>query len=165
MADEICGADNRDGDPCGLPAGWGTDHPGEGRCKHHGGNAGRPIKHGRYSTQKTNLQEKLDQYRTEDDPSDLWEELALLRALLQDHLDGPDLDAGIVVTLVKEIRKTLDTINKIMSRTALTSAEVEYLQAAVADVIRSYVPDRNRDEALDALRSAVGGDRGDRVPR
>ncbi|WP_103021473.1 hypothetical protein [Salinibacter altiplanensis] len=32
-----CGAENRDGAPCGLPAGWGTDHKGEGRCKHHGG--------------------------------------------------------------------------------------------------------------------------------
>lgn len=37
MTDDICGADNRDGEPCGLPAGWGTDHQGEGRCKHHGG--------------------------------------------------------------------------------------------------------------------------------
>lgn len=37
MTDETCDAQNRDGDPCSLPAGWGTDHPGEGRCKHHGG--------------------------------------------------------------------------------------------------------------------------------
>jgi uncharacterized protein YjcR len=37
MTDDICGASNRDDEPCGLPAGWGTDHPGEGRCKHHGG--------------------------------------------------------------------------------------------------------------------------------
>src|SRR5512144_636258 len=32
-----CGAKRRDGAPCQMPAGQGTDHPGFGRCKHHGG--------------------------------------------------------------------------------------------------------------------------------
>lgn len=37
-----CGRQKRDGsgDECQLPAGWGTDHPGEGACKHHGGAGG-----------------------------------------------------------------------------------------------------------------------------
>lgn len=34
---ETCGAKNQSGDPCGLRAGWGTDHVGEGRCRFHGG--------------------------------------------------------------------------------------------------------------------------------
>lgn len=42
MTDDICGATNRHEEPCQLPAGWGTDHVGEGRCKLHGGNAGAP---------------------------------------------------------------------------------------------------------------------------
>lgn len=44
MTDNVCGRTKRDGsgDSCGLPAGWGTDHPGEGACKLHGGNAGAP---------------------------------------------------------------------------------------------------------------------------
>lgn len=39
MTENICGVEKRDGsgDPCGLPAGWGTDHVGEGPCKLHGG--------------------------------------------------------------------------------------------------------------------------------
>lgn len=57
-----CGAKNRKGNPCGRPAGWGTDHPGSGRCKLHGGLSTGPkseagkkkiaanaIKHGAYS--------------------------------------------------------------------------------------------------------------------
>lgn len=32
-----CDATARDNTPCGLPAGWGTNHVGEGRCKLHGG--------------------------------------------------------------------------------------------------------------------------------
>jgi len=54
-----CGASKRngDGEPCELPAGWGTNHKGEGRCKHHGGASpgGKPgndnaTKHGGYKT-------------------------------------------------------------------------------------------------------------------
>jgi len=37
MTDEYCGATTSDGGECQLPAGWGTDDPGTGRCKHHGG--------------------------------------------------------------------------------------------------------------------------------
>lgn len=41
---DVCGATKRDGtgEPCAQPAGWGTDHVGEGRCKLHGGLAGPP---------------------------------------------------------------------------------------------------------------------------
>lgn len=34
---DICGAKTRNGEPCKRPAGWGTSHTGEGRCKQHGG--------------------------------------------------------------------------------------------------------------------------------
>ena len=34
---KYCGAKTRTGTPCRRPAGWGTDHVGEGRCKLHGG--------------------------------------------------------------------------------------------------------------------------------
>jgi hypothetical protein len=36
--DSHCGGPRKHGaGPCGRPAGWGTDHPGTGRCKLHGG--------------------------------------------------------------------------------------------------------------------------------
>jgi hypothetical protein len=34
--DDICGATNRNGEPCGLSPGWGTEST-SGRCKFHGG--------------------------------------------------------------------------------------------------------------------------------
>lgn len=34
---DVCGATNRNGEPCGLPAGWGTPGSQGGRCKFHGG--------------------------------------------------------------------------------------------------------------------------------
>lgn len=33
----ICGGKKRDGETCKRTAGWATDHPGHGRCKHHTG--------------------------------------------------------------------------------------------------------------------------------
>mgnify|MGYP007099780582 CR=1 FL=1 len=35
--DDICGAANNRGDPCKLPAGWGTPGSSGDRCKFHGG--------------------------------------------------------------------------------------------------------------------------------
>ena len=47
----LCGARKRQprypGETCARPSGWGTEHPGYGRCKLHGG--ATPYKHGRYS--------------------------------------------------------------------------------------------------------------------
>ena len=43
-----CRAKTRAGTPCRRPAGWGTDHPGEGRCKLHGGKSPRGLLHPRY---------------------------------------------------------------------------------------------------------------------
>jgi hypothetical protein len=39
-----CGANKPNGVKCILPAGWGTDHPGRGPCKHHFGNTARVVR-------------------------------------------------------------------------------------------------------------------------
>lgn len=38
-----CGAEKKNGKPCGMDAGWGTDHPGVGACKLHGGSTPNAI--------------------------------------------------------------------------------------------------------------------------
>ena len=40
-----CGGKLRNGKPCGRAAGWGTPHPGVGRCKIHGGSTPSQVKH------------------------------------------------------------------------------------------------------------------------
>lgn len=37
-----CLAQTRAGTPCRRPSGWGTRHPGQGRCKLHGGSSTGP---------------------------------------------------------------------------------------------------------------------------
>lgn len=46
----ICGAKTRKGWPCRRPAGWGTNHPGRGRCKLHGGASPGALVTGEYET-------------------------------------------------------------------------------------------------------------------
>lgn len=41
---DLCGAKKRNGEPCGAPAGSGTDHLGIGCCKHHGGSTPNHVK-------------------------------------------------------------------------------------------------------------------------
>jgi len=159
---DICGAKTRDGSPCERPAGWGTEKT-EGRCKQHGGKAGRPPKHGRYAaTRSESLQEKIQEYRNDPDPAEMWDELAVLRGVLQEWLSDMDAvteeNVGVLLDLQNAIRRTLDSINKIQTRSALTAAEVEYLQARVADLFKTYVPQDERGAAIRELREAIDPD-------
>ena len=144
------------GEQCQNPAVTGWDV-----CRMHGAgtpkngtSGGSPPKHGRYSAKRReSLQEKIQAYR---------EELALLRALLQEwlsELEAVDKDTvGVILDLQGSIRRTLDTINKIRTRSALTAAEVEYLQAKVADLFKTYVPREERDDALNELKQLTEAD-------
>lgn len=92
----ICGAKyaKRKG-VCQNPAGKGTDHPGEGRCKFHGGATqvkGTRHEVGRYSDLKARprLRELIDKFATDETPGDLSHEITLLRALLQDYVERYD---------------------------------------------------------------------------
>lgn len=72
---------------CNAPAGQGTDHPGQGRCKFHGGSTA--IITGRYSgISRPSLSDLVaEQELSDPDPMDLLPELQLLRALLVDFVN------------------------------------------------------------------------------
>lgn len=86
----ICGARRKkDGNPCTRPAGWGTYHPGIGKCKLHGGST--PFKHGLHSQYFHALftSSKLEPYQqelleNEDQLNDLRVEIIKLRTILVD---------------------------------------------------------------------------------
>ncbi len=147
------------GQRCQNPAVEGWDV-----CRMHGAGSpknettgGAPPKHGRYAAQRSEgLQRKIQEYRDDPNPTKMWEELALLRAVLQEWLTDIDEvteeNVSVLLDLQNAIRRTLDSINKIQARTALTAAEVEYLQARIADLFEKYVPHEKRGDALDQLR-------------
>ena len=85
-----CGAKNRSGKPCQNPAGRGTDHPGEGKCKNHGGVGQKPS--GRYATINASprLKDLIAQHSADKDPYNLLAELSLFRALSTDYIERHD---------------------------------------------------------------------------
>jgi len=170
MTDDTCGAENRAGQPCGLPAGWGTDHVGEGRCKLHGGASptgkdNPAFKHGLFSDhlseEDRNAIDALGEYDDVDKLDELidWR-LARLRRAVRSLNDGADersfwdAFADIVDSAgpieddeIKELARMLDKGNRAMQE------EV--------DLVRRLIKDRNKiaegeDHNVD-LRDLFGG--------
>ncbi|MCH7589355.1 MAG: hypothetical protein IIC78_15165 [Chloroflexi bacterium] len=162
----VCGAKKRAGGECKNRAGKGTEHLGEGRCRLHGGaGSGRPIIHGRYSLKhRENLQAKVQKFLEDSKPGSLFDELALERALLQDLLDKvtgqiDQKTRGAIVFLISEIRKTVESISRMMNQTALTQADIKFLQAVLSDLLIRYIDDPEKRLAfLGELRDAMGTD-------
>lgn len=156
---KYCEALTRTGAKCQQPAGWGTDHFGEGRCKLHAGSSLRGADHPNFKTGiyskyvRADIRDKIETY-LEADPFDLTNELALTRALLADYLsrfqDGvpmglDSIDAMTVLT--DRIRKTVETIVKIRNESALTAAEVTFLATRIVGLLDKYIDDPDKREA------------------
>lgn len=160
----LCNAKTRNGGTCKRP-GNGAG----GRCHLHGGKStGRPIVTGRYSVvHRASLADKLAQFRADPQPGNLSDELALLRALFADYLErfptGTPLkfdDVERLAGLLVEVSKMVERISRIMNSTALTAAEVAYLQARMADLVQRYIPDPDRRDAfLLELSASLEGSR------
>jgi len=137
------------------------------RCRNHGGgntSHGRPPSHGLTSSLRDQLREFVTEAANMDNPGDLTGELAVLRGLLFRWLEGkndPDKDdIEAAHKLLKEIRRTSDTIHKQMTRERLTKDEEQQLLNTFAGILRSYVPESDRDDALTELENAVGANGG-----
>ena len=141
-------------------------------CRMHGaGNVnqgaitGRPPKHGLYSLKhRESLGEKVAEYMNITDPASLASELALLRALLQDLLDkmpdGTNINGDLrfsITGLVDAIGRTVERDTKVRNSTALTSAEVTLLLAALRVAIEKYIDDPDKRTAfISEIRAAIG---------
>jgi len=78
---------NRHGKPCSKPAGHGTSHPGEGRCRNHGGVGQKPSQRYQDLQAPERLGKLLEAFSNDPDPLNLLPELALMRALAADHVE------------------------------------------------------------------------------
>lgn len=89
------GKNRRTGKPCEQAAGWGTDHPGEGKCKLHGGSVtGRPPETGEYSRyaiiNRPRLAELREHFEKDPNPLDLLPEVIELRTRVADFSERYD---------------------------------------------------------------------------
>lgn len=159
---------------CRQVAGYGTDHVGTGRCKFHGGSSsGRPPIHGRYSNVRKALNDKYQHFLTDPNPVNLNDEIALLRALVHQHLDEHEDAAGDegtiainqLINLISELTKVSERQSRIIQRQAVTMKELislsQGLQLLIVDLAKEYVIGDKRKEFTTAFttgfRNIIGG--------
>lgn len=152
---------------CERPAGWGTPHAGDGRCKLHGGAStagGRPPSHGLHSQLRDDLRAYVEEAANMDAPGDLQGELAVVRALLYRRLQQSEgLTSDLIDDahkLLSELRRYSDTIHKQMTRERLSRDEEQQLLNSFAKILRKYVPDSDREEAISELEETLGAGSG-----
>jgi hypothetical protein len=158
---------------CANHAGMGTEHVGSGACKYHGGASTSVINtiktgKGAVMTRKS-LSDKIDTYLGEDSEKlfDLSKELAAMRAVFEEFMEtfaSPTDEAKYsgdlyrLVNLVGTVGTLVDKISRINSRNTLTSAQVLYIRATVADILVKYLRDPiQREMAVKELTSRVTG--------
>ena len=172
-----CGAKKRKSGTCRQPAGWGTDHPGEGRCKLHGGASVRGVDHPNFKTGLYSrylpdaIQQKVQTF-LDADPLELISEMALLRALLAEYVGRFNgvtptaRDIALLADLTERVGKFSERINKMRNESALTGAEIAFLATRVADIVVKYIddPDQQRAFVLDLVGTIGQPDTGESRP-
>jgi hypothetical protein len=144
-----CGAKTRAGASCRRPAGWGTDHVGEGRCKLHGGAS--PIKTGRYSTvARRRVRDLAAEYAADPEPLSLLQDLALLRAVTADYLEraGENLEAPAVADLLEGVSRVVERAWRVQERTGISLETLNRVFEQMGLSVARHVKDT---EALAAI--------------
>jgi len=101
----VCGAIRKDGLFCTKPAGWGTSHPGTGRCKYHGGTRqGKKASKALLVYCDPRIAERANEILFDPDILNLRKELAVLRARFEQLRARPDdSDVKILTNLSRAI--------------------------------------------------------------
>lgn len=164
MTDGVqCGAKKRQGEgTCALPAGWGTDHVGYGRCKLHGGVVGKQLKHGLYAKQYRHsrrigdLINEIEESGT--DPLDMRQDVLAARALFLDYLRGTDeqsFDASVATQLVDRITVIVKRIEDVASQNAVSYRDFRRIMQAMGSAVNDVVQDPALRQAIKERWGAV----------
>lgn len=117
------------------------------------------YKHGLYATKHIpEVEEKIKAFELAP-VDDLGAELALTRALLAQYLESLTNTSARniepVNKLIESIRRTVDTISRIRSNTAMTGQEVQLLIQGMSAVLQKYVPAEHLPDAINDIRRIV----------
>jgi hypothetical protein len=136
-----------------------------GKCRLHGGltpngPASANYQHGRYaSVFKGRLAEKFQ--RADEKPLDLLPELRVQRTLLTQYIEKVgDKDSFVelkrISALTEDVVRTAATIAKVRNETALTVAEIKFIQIEMLRLINEFIPDpERRRNFIERLRAVV----------
>lgn len=180
---ETCGATTRQADSaesCQLPAGWGTDHVGEGRCKLHGGAANNRgenngnYKHGAWSKYADYDDDVLESVAQVEDDLAVLEELrnerlAQYYTVLQyyaetegvqvaqqilDKIDsGEDIDRGMISELARVMQVSTQSMDNLIARIQSLTNDIADRRGDLPRTVREE--HSLDDDALDRLSESI----------
>ena len=175
IENNACNGAKHDGSGyCKLPLGWGTNHIGEGRCRKHGGNNGRPNRYGiRKNATPKGLLKRIAYYlegEGRDKLADVYRQMAKAEALW-DYVTEEATDDEIrenlrnLTYLAAETTRILHNERKLQIEGALALDEwtkrtklinAEWKEAVSTYLIRQRAMSRpEADEALEEI-AAIG---------
>lgn len=161
-----CGAENRNGEPCSLSKGWGTDHKGEGRCKFHGGlSTGAPKGNDNAATHRLNsnpslLYENLDESRQDivdelrdsivEQLADRWGGLEAVPAthIRQARRIAMNLLKVTVLSEEWQAKQAEESGNPLMERETRTSDEGHEFEVDIPSKVESIAGDLSRENRM-----------------
>jgi hypothetical protein len=161
-----CGSHRKKGRaPCERPAGWGTAHPGRGRCKLHGGvkkGGDKRVKHGLYSKSlRELLEEKLPEWDAAAAANpDLSNEIRTLRAMLEvaavkRSKRGGSLKLEAALKVFDRLIKAVDAQHRARRRGMVSLDTVHKYIEAVGLVIAKHVKDPDVLARIEADAAAI----------
>lgn len=157
---------------CAKVAGWGTPHLGIGACRTHGGNNYKPVTNGSTAqVQQSRMKDMINDYLKGDRTllMDLTKELAAVKVLFDTAIEQfPDVSevdpteyewaTKKLIHLVGTLAELVDKVSRVEARQTITTTQVLYLRACIADLMAKYITEPNqRNEALKELTSRIGG--------
>lgn len=137
---EFCGAKAKQtGQPCRRPAGWGTNHPGSGRCKFHGGcSTGPKDNRGNKNARTHGVYETIIRDRLTE------EEQAVFDAISAD----PNMDQEIKILRFKLLR----LLEPVERQTVIgTEVGAEIVTLEVDEVTKAYAIEK----LVDGIRKII----------
>lgn len=160
---KVCGAKNRQGKPCQKPP------MANGRCRLHGGATpsgpeSANYKHGRYAMAfRGQLAKKFDNALADREPLDILPELAVQRSVLEQYIEKVSQSPKVsiqemqnVSALAEDVVRTASQIVKMRNDTALTVAEIKFIQSGMLRLMEKYVPDPDRRRSfVEELRGLI----------
>lgn len=151
---------------CPKPAGWGTSHPGKGRCKFHGGvkkRGDKRVKHGLYSKPlREFLEERLPEWDSiAAQTPDLSNEIGTLRAMVQHaavrrgRKGQAKLDLDAALKVFDRLIKAVDAQHRTQRKGMVSLAAVQSYTEALGLVIAKHVKEPDVLARIEADARAI----------
>lgn len=151
---------------CRNSAGTRTDHPGEGRCRWHGGvmeSRAKGVSRRRYKSRSLTVGKIIEDLEQDQNPLDILQEIQIARALLQQHLEENDEpNPVIVLQYTSEITRMVERVFSMRSKMTITYAQLaRFLFVARQKIdgrVRAAVRDPNKaDELIEKIYDDLRG--------